>query len=130
MAKRSKTSDHPGRFAYQGLNRVIHEKARLGIVASLATHPQGLPFNDLKDLCSLTDGNLSRHLQTLSEAGFVDVKKEHKNNRPLTLVRLTPHGRRQFVAYIAVLESIVSDSAEATTARGSTGKLSQGWSPA
>jgi DNA-binding MarR family transcriptional regulator len=128
MAKSSKISDHPGRFAYEGLNRVIHEKARLGIVASLTTHPQGLPFNDLKDLCNLTDGNLSRHLQTLSEAGLVDVKKEHRNNRPLTLVRLTTEGRRQFVAYIAVLESIVSDSAEARRT-SAAGKLSQGWSP-
>ena len=61
----------PGRFAYEGLDRVIHEKARLSIVTSLATHPGGLIFNDLKDLCALTDGNLSRHLQILSEAGLI-----------------------------------------------------------
>jgi hypothetical protein len=64
MKKREhKPPDEPGRFAYEGLERVIHEKARLGITASLAAHPEGLLFNDLKDLCTLTDGNLSRHLQ-------------------------------------------------------------------
>lgn len=47
-----KTPDHPGRFAYEGLDRIIHEKARLSIVTSLATHPQGLLFGDLKELCS------------------------------------------------------------------------------
>lgn len=52
MAKIKKTPDHPGRFAYEGLDRTIHEKARLGIITSLAAHPQGLPFNDLKDLCA------------------------------------------------------------------------------
>src|SRR6202521_1880793 len=67
-----KAPDHPGRFAYEGLDRVIHEKARLGIVTSLVTHPRGLLFNDLKELCALSDGNLSRHLQILAEAGLVE----------------------------------------------------------
>ena len=53
-----------------GLERVIHEKARLGIMTSLATHPKGLLFSDLKELCALTDGNLSRHLQVLHESGL------------------------------------------------------------
>ena len=62
-------------FAYEGLERVIHEKARLGILASLATHAEGLAFSELKQLCALTDGNLNRHLQVLQEAGLVDVRK-------------------------------------------------------
>src|SRR6476620_3524457 len=74
-----------GRFAYDGLERVIHEKARLSIMSSLATHPDGLLFNDLKGLCSLTDGNLSRHLQLLQESKLVEVWKGFKNNRPQTL---------------------------------------------
>src|SRR5437588_13064622 len=81
-----------GRFAYDGLERVIHEKARLGILASLIAHPDGLLFNDLKDLCSLTDGNLSRNLQLLQESGLVEVWKGVKKNRPQTLVRLTDTG--------------------------------------
>src|SRR5438045_3907364 len=76
-----------GRFAYEGLERVIHEKARLSIMSSLAAHPEGVLFNDLKDLCKLTDGNLSRHLQLLQESKLVEVWKGFKNNRPQTLVR-------------------------------------------
>ena len=67
-----------GRFAYDGLDRVLHERARLSIMTSLATQPDGLLFTDLKDLCSLTDGNLSRHLQVLHEAGLVEVWKGFK----------------------------------------------------
>ena len=106
-------SDSSGRFAYDGLERVIHEKARLGILASLVAHPDGLVFNDLKDLCSLTDGNLSRHLQLLQESALVEVWKGTKKNRPQTLVRLTETGRKRFNEYIAVLESVVDDALKA-----------------
>lgn len=82
-----------GRYAYEGLDRTIHEKARLGILASLAAHPSGLIFGDLKDLCSLTDGNLSRHLQTLEEAKLVEIWKRFEHKRPQTLCRLTDLGR-------------------------------------
>jgi DNA-binding MarR family transcriptional regulator len=110
MAKLKKTPDHPGRFAYEGLDRTIHEKARLGIITSLAAHPQGLLFNDLKDLCALTDGNLSRHLQILIEAGLIEVWKGFKNNRPQTLCQITGAGRKRFLEYITVLESVVTDA--------------------
>jgi DNA-binding MarR family transcriptional regulator len=128
MSKNKQNSEEQGRFAYEGLDRVIHEKARLGIVTSLATHPLGLSFNDLKDLCDLTDGNLSRHLQTLGEAGLVDISKEHTSSRTQTMVRLTATGKRRFLEYISVLESIVGDALEARQ----TGKAPQhakpGWS--
>lgn len=107
-----------GRFAYEGLERVIHEKSRLGILSSLATHPDGLLFNDLKALCRLTDGNLSRQLQLLQSEGFVEVWKGFKNNRPQTLCRLTPAGRERFLEYIAVLEGVVADAAKAARAAG------------
>jgi DNA-binding MarR family transcriptional regulator len=110
---KTKTPETTGRYAYDGLERVIHEKARLGIVTSLATHPQGLLFNDLKEMCSLTDGNLSRHLHILHEAGLVDVWKSFQSNRPQTLVRLTADGQRRFLEYIAVLESVVTDALKA-----------------
>ena len=58
-----KKQTETGAFAYEGLDRVIHERARLAILSSLASHEHGLSFNDLKDLCALTDGNLSRQLQ-------------------------------------------------------------------
>ena len=105
-----------GRYAYEGLERVIHERARLGIMSSLASHPQGLLFNDLKDLCSLTDGNLSRHLALLQESKLVEVWKGYHNNRPQTLVRLTEEGKRRFLEYVTELENVVADALGAAKA--------------
>lgn len=130
MSKKQPISDVPGRFAYEGLDRVIHEKARLSIVTSLATHPAGLIFNDLKDLCALTDGNLSRHLQILSEAGVIQIWKGFKDNRPQTLCILTELGRKRFIEYVTVLENIVTDAVSAEKLPVEEPKLSKGWSPA
>src|SRR5262245_9672433 len=126
--KNHRPTEPTGRFAYDGLDRVIHEKARLGIVTSLATHPQGLLFTDLKELCSLTDGNLSRHLQVLHEAGLVELWKGFQHNRPQTLCRLTAAGRRRFLEYINVLENVVTDALAAKPEAAPP--LSEGWSPA
>jgi DNA-binding transcriptional ArsR family regulator len=68
-------------FAYEGLDRVMHEKARLGVLSSLVAHPKGLSFGDLKQMCRLSDGNLSRHLQVLQEAGLVEITKAFEANR-------------------------------------------------
>jgi DNA-binding MarR family transcriptional regulator len=97
-----------GRYAFDGLERVLHEKARLGILTSLLSHRDGLVFNELKELCSLTDGNLSRHLSTLQEDGLVEIWKGMNGRRPQTLVRLTAAGRTRFVEYLGLLESIVN----------------------
>src|SRR5580704_11299293 len=105
--KNPESKGEAGRFAYDGLDRVIHEKARLGILTSLATHAQGLRFNDLKTLCSLTDGNLSRHLQPLQEAGLIDVQKDGAGRRQSTICRITPLGLQRFTEYLNVLESVV-----------------------
>ena len=118
-----------GRFSYDGLDRVIHEKARLGILASLAAHEDGLAFNDLKQLCSLTDGNLSRHLAVLTDAGFVKTRKSGRGPRAQTTYRLTANGRKRFVEYINVLENVVSDAhkdsqSEKRTSARSSNKLS------
>jgi DNA-binding MarR family transcriptional regulator len=114
MAKNSPAKGQAGRFAYAGLDRVIHEKARLGVLTSLIAHPKGLIFADLKRLCGLTDGNLSRHLQVLQEAGLVDIVKGYEQNRPQTICKITPNGRRRFLNYLAVLEQVVRDAADAT----------------
>jgi DNA-binding HxlR family transcriptional regulator len=128
---RSKPSKPEAPFAYEGLERVIHEKARLGILASLATHREGLAFGDLKQLCALTDGNLNRHLQVLQEAGMVEIRKESARNRPQTLCQLTTLGRRRFDEYISVLEQVVGDALEASQTETTPAKrLPQGWSPA
>lgn len=100
-------------FAYDGLDRVIHEKARLGVLTSLVANPKGLPFSDLKQLCGLTDGNLSRHLQVLKDDGVVEIEKSFENNRPLTWCRITATGRKRYLDYLAVLEQVVKDAAAA-----------------
>ncbi len=120
-----------GRFAYEGLDRVMHEKARLGILASLAAHERGLVFNDLKQLCALTDGNLSRHLGVLSDAGLVEIWKGTAGSRPQTLYRLTGQGRTRFAEYISVLEKVIADAqAQTQPSNSSQTDFSGGWSPA
>lgn len=129
MTKRDATQPRePGRFAYDGLDRVIHEKARLSILSSLASHADGLVFSDLKTLCALTDGNLSRQITQLQEAGLVEVWKGYKGNRPQTLVRLSTEGRKRFMGYIEVLEGLVSDAA--SVGRRKTSSAPEGFSPA
>ena len=103
-----------GRFAYEGLDRVIHERARLSVLTSLVTHPRGVTFNDLKQLCSLTDGNLNRHLKVLEEAEMVEIVKGLEKNRTVTLCRITPAGRRRYTEYLDTLEQVVRDAAKAT----------------
>jgi DNA-binding MarR family transcriptional regulator len=128
------SADGTGRFAYEGLERALHEKARLGIMTSLMTHPEGLLFGDLKELCALTDGNLNRHLKVLQDEGLVEVWKGVQRNRPQTLCRMTREGRARFLEYIGVLEKVIADAAEAAqaanapSARGKN--LLSGWSPA
>ncbi len=133
MAKSKDEELQTGRFAYEGLDRVMHEKARLGILTSLATHPDGLTFNDLKELCALTDGNLSRHLLALEEAELVEVKKGFAGRRPQTLCRMTRKGRKRFLAYLEELERVVADVAAArdgSPAEERPAGLRKGWSPA
>jgi DNA-binding MarR family transcriptional regulator len=105
-----------GRFAYEGLDRAIHEKARLGILTSLVAHPEGLLFGDLKELCSLTDGNLNRHLAVLDEAGLVSASRNTERGRPQTIVTMTTTGRRRFQDYLNVLEQVLADAASQQTA--------------
>jgi DNA-binding transcriptional ArsR family regulator len=116
MPKADTARERPGRFAYAGLDRVIHEKARLGVLTSLVAHPKGLAFGDLKQMCDLTDGNLSRHLQVLEEAGLIDIRKGIDRNRPHTVCRITAQGRRRYLDYLKVLEQVVRDAASAAQA--------------
>jgi DNA-binding MarR family transcriptional regulator len=99
-------------YAFEGLDRVMHEKARLGVLSSLVAHPKGLVFSDLKQLCGLTDGNLSRHLQVLQEAGLVEITKSFENNRPQTTIKMTRSGRKKFLEYLALLEQVVREAAK------------------
>lgn len=88
------------------LNRVIHEKGRLAIMSALAATPD-LSFTELRDLLDMTDGNLTTHIRTLQQEGFVSVAKSYQNNRPLTSCALTAAGRKAFAQYIDLLDQIV-----------------------
>ncbi len=100
-----------GRYAYDGLQRVMHEKARLGILTTLLANPEGVLFTDLKGLCSLTDGNLSRHLKALATEQLVELYKRFHERRPQTLVRLSEDGRTRFLDYLEELQRVVRDAA-------------------
>ena len=113
-----------GRFAYEGLDRVLHEKARLGILTALATRRDATSFNELAKLCSLTDGNLSRHLDVLVEAGLVEVQKGYEGRRPHTTCRITAPGRKRFREYLEQLEQVLRDaSVEDSPVRGRKPRL-------
>jgi DNA-binding MarR family transcriptional regulator len=107
-------SDAP--FAFTGLDRLFHERARLGIVTSLAGQPDGLAFSDLKRLCGLTDGNLNRHLSALEEAGFVEIEKSRARGRARTTCRLTQNGLAGFTQYLEALEAALREGTRAAGA--------------
>jgi DNA-binding MarR family transcriptional regulator len=108
MKMRSKKQARQG-FAYDALDSVIHERARLSVLTSLVTHPKGLAFADLKSMCALTDGNLSRHLQVLRGAKLIDITKDMDRNRPHTFCRITAIGRKRYLEYLAVIEQVIRD---------------------
>jgi len=91
------------------LDRIIHEKGRLAIMSLLAAAPE-LSFTELRDELKMTDGNLTTHIRTLQEAGYVAVAKSFQKNRPHTTCSLTTEGRKTFREYINLLEQIVQQT--------------------
>jgi len=91
------------------LDRVIHEKGRLAIMSMLAATPE-LSFTEMRDSLNMTDGNLTTHIRTLQEAGYVAVAKSFRNNRPLTTCSLTAPGKKAFTNYINLLEKIIQQT--------------------
>ena len=91
------------------LDRVIHEKGRLAIMSLLAATPE-LAFTELRDTLEMTDGNVTAHIRTLQESGYVSVAKSFQNNRSLTTCSLTAAGRKAFAGYISLLEQIVQQT--------------------
>ena len=102
-----------GKYAFSGLDRVIHERARLGIMTALMAEPKGVLFPELKELCQLTDGNLSRHLQVLEEAQLVTLAKRGSGRTKQTRVMLTETGKKQFLIYLDQLKEVVNDASSA-----------------
>ena len=131
MNHSERREESSGPFSFEGLERVLHEKARLGILSSLLANSGGLIFTELKELCSLTDGNLSRHLQALQEAGLIEVQKKNSGRRSQTLVRLTTEGRERFLDYVNLLEKIVRQTLESAkpNSRSTDRRWGADWSP-
>ena len=95
--------------AFLQLDRVIHEKGRLAIMSMLAASPE-LSFTEMRDTLKMTDGNLTTHIRTLQEAGYVSVTKSFQNNRSLTTCSLTASGKKAFTSYINLLETIIQQN--------------------
>ena len=92
--------------SFLNLDRVIHEQGRLAILSLLAASAD-LSFTELRDTLRMTDGNLTTHIRTLQEAGFISVSKTFQNNRPLTTCAMTTSGRKAFAEYINQLEKFI-----------------------
>lgn len=96
---------------FSSLDRVFHEPGRLSIMSMLIGARSGLTFNELKNDGDFTDGNLSRHLKTLEEAGAVRIEKEFVGAKPCTTVHITESGYAGFVEYLDAMESVLKMTA-------------------
>ena len=94
------------------LDRLIHERIRLGIVSALAAEER-MSFADLKHVLRTSDGNLSVHARKLEEAGYIKVSKGFEDRKPKTEYRLTTKGRRALEGYLAQMETILSEARDA-----------------
>ena len=92
--------------AAPNLDRLIHERLRLGIISALAAN-ESLTFSDLKNLMNTTDGNLSVHARKLEEAGYISCTKSFENRLPKTEYKLTPAGRSALENYLSHMESLI-----------------------
>lgn len=88
------------------LDRLIHERVRLGIVSALAVN-RSLSFNELKGMLGLTDGNLSVHARKLEEAGYLECAKSFEGRTPRTDFTITTEGRTALEAYLAHMEALI-----------------------
>ena len=93
------------------LDRLIHERIRLGIVSALAVN-DSLSFNDLKKLLRTTDGNLSVHARKLEDAGYIACTKSFEGRVPHTDFRITATGRRVLEKYLAHMEALIQATRE------------------
>ena len=108
-AKRPRVNAREAPFAYNGLERIFHERGRLAVCTCLVAHADGMTFTELQSACGLTDGNLSRHLAALAEMGIVAISKDAGQGRPTTTCRITKSGKARFLSYIDELEAVVRD---------------------
>jgi len=89
------------------LDKVIHERMRLGIISALAANDK-LSFTDLKNLLNTTDGNISVHARRLEEAGYITFEKSFKGRMPLTEYKITGQGKEALARYLNHMEALIS----------------------
>lgn len=109
--KRAAPGAHPIEATAANLDRLIHERTRLGIVSALAVNAS-LTFNELKQLLGVTDGNLSVHARKLEEAGYIACTKSFAGRMPRTEFRLAAPGRRALEKYLDHMESLIRATRE------------------
>ncbi len=97
----------PVRRELPQLDRLIHERLRLGIVSALAASESPITFNELKRLLKSTDGNLSVHARKLEDAGYIACDKSFEGRMPKTEYRLTPAGRKALERYLDHMEALI-----------------------
>jgi DNA-binding HxlR family transcriptional regulator len=105
-APKAQTSPAKEKSAAPNLDRLIHERLRLGIISALAAN-ESLTFSDLKNLMNTTDGNLSVHARKLEEAGYISCSKFFEGRLPKTEYKLTAAGRSALESYISHMESLI-----------------------
>jgi DNA-binding MarR family transcriptional regulator len=91
----------------ENLDKVIHERMRLGIISALAANEK-LSFSDLKNLLNTTDGNISVHARKLEDAGYITLEKSFKGRTPLTEYKITTAGRSALESYIGHMEALIT----------------------
>ncbi len=116
------TPDSP----YDALEKIFHEPNRLSIMSALCAADKGLAFNELRDLCKLTDGNLNRHLKVLEEAGAVTVKKTFVDSKPRTTISISRTGLKRFGEYLGALTDVLAAAKKALPAEKKAGALPLG----
>lgn len=112
---------------YSGLKKIFHEPSRLAIMSALSRSVDPLTFNQLKEECNLTDGNLSSHLKMLEDAEVVKMKKTFLNSKPCTEISLTDKGRENFINYLKALEVVLRNAAEALSSEDKDLELPFSW---
>ena len=106
----------PKPVAHETLERIFHEPGRLAIMSALCTAREGLTFNELKEACKLTDGNLNRHLKVLEDAGAVRVVKSFVGAKPRTTVTVSRPGLDRFMEYLDALAEVLQQARQAIPA--------------
>ena len=104
--------NNPPSNPYAALKTIFHEPNRLAIMSALSCAPEGVTFTELKGECALTDGNLSRHLKALEEAGAIQITKAFVDAKPRTTVFLSDQGRGSFLDYLQALEEVLKKASD------------------